>query len=110
MKSYQKFMQEVYKLQLIRDKSMDVLKITDTKNPKTKIEVRGKKGYEIDGYDKKDRLHSLLDKIGKSANMSDLVNGEVVSINPKHPDARMANKTLDKIASSQCVWSVIITY
>ena len=30
--------------------------------------------------------------------MSDLVNGKVVSINPKHPDARMANKTLDKIA------------
>ena len=98
MKSYKKFMQEVYKLQFIRDKSMDVLKITDTKNPKTKIEVRGKKGYEIDGYDRKDRLHSLLDKIGKAANISDLVNGKVVSINPKHPDARKANKTLDKIA------------
>ena len=97
MKSYKKFIQEAYKLQLIRDRHMDVLKITDTKNPKTKIEVRGKKGYEIDGYDRKDRLHSLLDKIGKAANMSDLVNGKVVSINPKHPDARKANRTLDKI-------------
>ena len=79
---------EGYKLQLERDKDMDVLHIVDTKTNK-RTEVRGKPGYETD-YDPNDSLHILLDKVGKSANISDLMNGEVVSINPKHPDAEKA--------------------
>ena len=80
---------EGYKLQLERDKEMLVLNITDTTTGK-RTEVRGKSGYETGNYDPNDSLHILLDKVGKSANISDLMNGEVVGINPKHPDATKA--------------------
>jgi GNAT superfamily N-acetyltransferase len=75
---------EGYKLQLERDTDMMVLNITDTTTGK-RTEVRGKAGYETNGYDANDKLHKLLDKISKSANISELMNGEVVGINPKHP-------------------------
>ena len=75
---------EGYKLKLERDTDMMVLNITDTATGK-RTEVRGKPGYETGGYDSTDRLHILLDKIGKSANISDLMNGDTVGINPKHP-------------------------
>lgn len=81
---------EGYKLQLERSKDMDVLHIVDTTTNK-RTEVRGKPGYETN-YDPNDSLHILLDKVGKSANISELMNGEVVSINPKHPDANRAKK------------------
>ena len=68
---------------------MMVLNITDTKTGK-RTEVRGKAGYETNGYDANDKLHQLLDKISKSANISELMNGEVVGINPKHPDGPSA--------------------
>ena len=45
---------EGYKLKLERDEEIDVLHIIDT-NTKKRIEVRGKKGYETDGYDPQDR-------------------------------------------------------
>ena len=80
---------EGYKLQLERDKEMLVLNITDTATGK-RTEVRGKPGYETN-YDPNDSLHILLDKIGKSANISDLMNGETVGINPKHPKGASAN-------------------
>ena len=80
---------EGYKLQLERDTDMMVLNITDTKTGK-RTEVRGKSGYETNNYDENDKLHQLLDKISKSANISDLMNGEVVGINPKHPDGPSA--------------------
>jgi hypothetical protein len=86
---------EGYKIQLERDPDMYVLHITDTKSGK-RTEVRGKSGYESGSYDADDRLHQLLDKIGKSANISELINGEVVTINPKHPDATKAKKAADK--------------
>jgi hypothetical protein len=54
--------------------------------------VRGKLGYETNGYDPEDKLHQLLDKIGKSASVSDLMNGDVVSINPRHPQGPAALK------------------
>ena len=85
---------EGYKLQLERDKEMLVLNITDTATGK-RTEVRGKPGYETGNYDPNDSLHILLDKVGKSANISDLMNGEVVGINPKHPDADRAKKATD---------------
>ena len=75
---------EGYKMQIERDTDMMVLNITDTATGK-RTEVRGKAGYETNGYDPDDKLHQLLDKISKSANISELMNGEVVGINPKHP-------------------------
>jgi len=72
---------EGYKLQLERDADMMVLNITDTATGK-RTEVRGKAGYETNGYDKNDKLHQLLDKISKTANISELMNGEPVGINP----------------------------
>ena len=84
---------EGYKLQLERDKEMLVLNITDTTTGK-RTEVRGKPGYETN-YDPNDSLHQLLDKVGKSANISDLMNGEVVGINPNHPDAIKAKAATD---------------
>jgi len=81
---------EGYKLQLERDTDMMVLNITDTVTGK-RTEVRGKAGYETNGYDADDKLHKLLDKISKSANISELMNGEVVGINPKHPKGASAN-------------------
>jgi len=88
---------EGYKLQLERDKEMLVLNITDTTTGK-RTEVRGKPGYETN-YDPNDSLHILLDKVGKSANISDLMNGEVVGINPNHPDADRAKAATDKAYS-----------
>lgn len=86
---------EGYKLQLERDADMMVLNITDTKSGK-RTEVRGKAGYETNGYDKNDKLHQLLDKISKTANISELMNGEPVGINPKHPDGASAKKATTK--------------
>ena len=86
---------EGYKLQLERDADMYVLHITDSDTGK-RTEVRGKSGYESGNYDADDKLHQLLDKIGKASNISDLMNGEVVGINPKHPDGDRATATADK--------------
>lgn len=85
---------EGYKLQLERDRELLVLNITDTKTGK-RTEVRGKPGYETN-YDPDDKLHQLLDTVGKSANISELMNGEVVTINPKHPDADRAKAATDR--------------
>ena len=92
--NYFKHMSEGYKLQLERDPNMYVLHILDIETGK-RTEVRGKSDYETTGYDADDKLHQLLDKIGKSANISELINGEVVTINPKHPDATKANAATD---------------
>ena len=87
---------EGYKLNLERDKKADmyILHIQDTKTG-NRTEVRGKTGYEGKGYDPEDKLHKLLDKIGRSANVSELINGEVVTINPKHPQAPAASAATD---------------
>ena len=86
---------EGYKLQLERDADMYVLHITDNDTGK-RTEVRGKSGYESGNYDANDKLHQLLDRIGKASNISDLMNGEVVGINPKHPDGANAKAHADK--------------
>jgi GNAT superfamily N-acetyltransferase len=86
---------EGYKLQLERDTDMMVLNITDTKTGK-RTEVRGKSGYETNNYDANDKLHQLLDKISKSADISQLMNGEPVGINPKHPDGPSAKTATTK--------------
>ena len=91
---------EGYKLQLERDRKMLVLHITNTETGR-RTEVRGKLGYESGNYDPNDDLHQLLDTIGKSANISELINGEVVTINPKHPDADRAKAATDKAYSER---------
>jgi 5'(3')-deoxyribonucleotidase len=91
---------EGYKLKLERDKDIDVLHILDT-NTKKRIEVRGKKGYEGNGYDAQDKLHQVLDSIGRAANISELMNGEVVGINPKHPKGADAEKTAKDILTTE---------
>jgi hypothetical protein len=67
-----------------RGDDYDVLHIKE--KGKNRVEVRGKKGYESDNYDSTDKLHKLLDKLKKAANISELMNGETVVLNPKHPD------------------------
>ena len=91
-------MTEGYKLQLERDKEMLVLNIKDTATGR-RTEVRGKPGYETGNYDPNDKLHMLLDKIGKSADISQLMNGEPVGINPKHPTGASAKAATDKAYS-----------
>jgi GNAT superfamily N-acetyltransferase len=94
-KQFNESLNEGYKLQLERDTDMMVLNITDTKTGK-RTEVRGKAGYETNGYDANDKLHQLLDKISKTANISELMNGEPVGINPKHPDGASAKTATTK--------------
>jgi hypothetical protein len=84
---------ESYKLQLERGDGMDILHILDTKTGH-RTEVRGKPNFEIE-YDPNDPLHKVINSLGKSANISDFVNGEVVTINPKHPDGEKAKAATD---------------
>ena len=97
---------EGIKLKLERDKHIDVLHITDTNN-KHRIEVRGKKGYESGGYDKQDKLHQVLDRVGKAANISELMNGEVVSINPNHPQGSRAIRTAKDVLQTESSHSIM---
>lgn len=95
MITFKKFL-ESYSVQFVRDKDVDVLKLKDS-SKKGWVEVRGKKGYESGGYNKRDKLHSTIDKLGKAANISDLMNGDEVHINPKHPHAKKAIETIKKL-------------
>jgi len=92
---FSQYISEGVKMQLIRDKDQDVLKIWNKGDTKW-VEVRGKKNFEIK-FDKKDQLHQVISNLGKSANISDFVNGEVVSINPNHPDGKKALKTIERL-------------
>ncbi len=80
---------EHFALQLIRGSSYDTLKIWEN-NKKAWLEVRGKPGYEIGGYDKTDPLHNFLDILGKGVNVSELMNGEKAYLNPNNPRAMKA--------------------
>ena len=91
---------EGIKLRLERDKHIDVLHIQDTKE-KHRVEVRGKKGYESGNYDPMDKLHQVLDRVGKAANISELMNGEVVSINPNHPQGTRAIRTAQDVLQTE---------
>jgi hypothetical protein len=91
---------EGIKLRLERDKHIDVLHIQDTKE-KHRVEVRGKKGYESGNYDPQDKLHQVLDRVGKAANISELINGEVVSINPNHPQGTRAIRTARDVLQTE---------
>ena len=91
---------EGIKLKLERDKNMDILHIQDT-NEKSRVEVRGKKDYESGGYDANDKLHQVLDRVGKAANISDLMNGDVVHINPNHPQGSRAIRTARDVLQTE---------
>ena len=90
-----KAVNEGYVLQLERGKFDAVLHIKDTKTGE-RMEVRGKPGYEI-AYDGKDELHQTLDRIGKAVNVADLMNGERVGINPKHPQGPTSLKVIQDL-------------
>lgn len=92
---FKDYISEGIKLQLIRGKDQDTLKMVDTRK-KGWVELRGKPNFEVK-YDPKDPLHKAILDLGKSANISDFVNGDEVSINPNHPDAKKALKTIERL-------------
>jgi len=92
---FSQYISEGVKLQLIRGKGQDVLKMWEKGDSKW-VELRGKPNFEVK-YDPKDPLHKAILDLGKSASVSDFVNGEVVSINPRHPDSKRALKTINKL-------------
>lgn len=87
-----KYINEGIRLQLIRGKNQDILKIWNKGDTKW-VELRGKPNFEIK-FDPKDKLHKTINALGKSANISDFVNGNIVTINPNHPDGKKALKTI----------------
>lgn len=89
---FSQYISEGVKLQLIRSKDQDTLKLWNKGDTKW-VEVRGKPNFEVK-FDKKDQLHKVISALGKSANISDFVNGDVVSINPNHPDGKKALKVI----------------
>lgn len=95
MLTYKSLMSEGIKLKLIRGKGQDILKMKDTKE-KSWVELRGKPDFETK-YDPKDSLHKAITALGKSANISDFMNGDEVTINPKHPDGKVALKTIERL-------------
>ena len=95
MKTFKSYISEGIKLKYIRDKGMGVLKMWDAKE-KSWVELRGKPDFEIK-YDSKDPLHKAIAALGKSANISDFVNGDEVSVNPNHPDGKKALDTIKKL-------------
>ena len=95
MKPFSFFLKEGVKLKLIRGKDMDVLKMWN-KGDKKWVELRGKSGFETK-YDPKDPLHKAITALGKSASISDFMNGDEVSINPNHLDGKKALATIKKL-------------
>ena len=95
MKTLRQYISEGLKIKLIRGKTQDVLKIKDS-NEKSWVEVRGKPGFETK-YDPKDPLHKAIGALRKSVNVSELVNGEPVGINPNHPHGKKALAAIRKL-------------
>lgn len=95
MLTFHSFMYETYTVQLVRQPHIDTLKIK-RKGDRKWVEVRGKPNFEI-MFDPKDALHQVIQQLGKASNISDLVNGEIVVVNPKHPHGAKAVKVLDNL-------------
>ncbi len=89
------YISEGVKLKYIRDKNMGVLKMWNKGDSKW-VELRGKPDFERK-YDPKDPLHKAITALGKSASISDFVNGDEVSINPNHPDGKKALQTIKRL-------------
>jgi hypothetical protein len=103
MQSFKSFFTEQKKkgfyLQFVRTKGYDVLRVNRSGDLRW-AEVRGKKGYEGNQYDAKDPLHKALDGLGKAVDLGALTAGETVTINPKHPHAKNAFATAERIMKS----------
>jgi hypothetical protein len=95
MYSFKQYISEGLKLKLIRGKGEDILKIKDSKE-KSWVEVRGKSNFETK-FDPKDPLHKAITALKKSVNVSELMNGEPVGINPNHPHGKKALATIKKL-------------
>lgn len=95
MIKFKTYISEGVMLKLIRGKSQDVLKMWNKGDSKW-VEVRGKPGFET-RYDPRDPLHKAITALGKSANISDFMNGSEVSINPSHPDGKKALATIKRL-------------
>lgn len=95
MKTFKHFISEGIKLKLIRGKGLDTLKMWNKGDSKW-VELRGKPGFET-RYDPRDPLHKAITALGKSANISDFMNGNEVSINPNHPDGKRALATIKRL-------------
>jgi hypothetical protein len=95
MLKFKSFISEGVKLKLIRNKNMDVMKMWNKGDQKW-VELRGKSGFETK-YDPKDPLHKAITALGKSASISDFMNGSEVSINPNHPDGKKALAAIKKL-------------
>ena len=95
MLNFRGFISEGVKLKLIRNKNMDVLKMWNKGDNKW-VELRGKPGFETK-YDPKEPLHKAITALGKSASISDFMNGDEVSINPNHPDGKRALTIIKKL-------------
>jgi hypothetical protein len=95
MLNFRGFISEGVKLKLIRGKDMDVLKMWNKGDSKW-VELRGKPGFETK-YDPKEPLHKAITALGKSASISDFMNGDEVSINPNHPDGKRALTIIKKL-------------
>ena len=92
MKPFSFFLKEGVKLKLIRGKDMDVLKMWN-KGDKNGLNL----GVRVDlkrSMIPKDPLHKAITALGKSASISDFMNGDEVSINPKHADGKKALKMI----------------
>jgi len=94
MLNFRGFISEGVKLKLIRNKNMDVMKMWNKGDSKW-VELRGKPGFETK-YDPKEPLHKAITALGKSASISDFMNGDEVSINPNHPDGKRALTIIKK--------------
>lgn len=95
MKTFKHYISEGIKLKLIRGKGLDTLKMWNKGDLKW-VELRGKPGFET-RYDPRDPLHKAITALGKSANISDFMNGNEVSINPNHPDGKRALATIKRL-------------
>ena len=97
-------------IQLERDKDQYVLHMKEVQVgkkgkvrtvPRGRVELRGKKGYEGNGYDPKDKLHKFLDTIGKGVNMSDLMNGNVAVLADNNPRAQKGLAAAKKLMGEE---------
>ncbi len=97
-----------YFMELVHDKKSSklVLKVSDS-GGKGHVEVRGKLGYEGDGYSKKDKLHNFLDKLD-AATVSKLYGSQgKVYLNPSNtrtkPSITQAKNIMKKYHSGGIV-------
>ena len=93
---------EALKLKLLypnKNSEMLVLNVVDTRG-KGRVEVRGKRGYESGGYDKKDKLHKFLDKLD-GATVAKLFADDEVVLNPNNTRTAPAIKAVKNLMNEE---------